>query len=160
MKKWLIIGIVSVVAIGAALVAVMVLPQKSAQQATVNESAAKEEPAPTKSDSSDVTLASGRYVAYSPQEVQNASYDTTLLFFHAPWCIECRGFEMAINDGTVPAGVQILKVDYDSSKDLRKQYGVTIQSTFVRVDSAGNKQALWVGYGKDKTVETIVQNTK
>lgn len=102
----------------------------------------------------------GRYADYSAEAVAEECYADTILFFHAPWCPECRGFEEAIKSGEVPEGAQILKVDYDSATDLRKKYEVTIQSTFVRVDSTGARVALWSGYGQDKSVDAIFENTQ
>lgn len=104
--------------------------------------------------------APGRYTDYSAAAVADECYTDTILFFHAPWCPECRGFEEAIKSGEVPEGAQILKVDYDSATDLRKQHEVTIQSTFVRVDPAGETVKLWSGYGKDKSVDAILENTQ
>ncbi|PID31262.1 hypothetical protein CR983_02035 [Candidatus Saccharibacteria bacterium] len=103
--------------------------------------------------------ADGRYVVYAPPQVGAAGYDTTLLFFHAPWCPDCQAFDAAIRDGTIPAGTQILLVDYDSYKDLRQQYGVTVQTTFVRVDSEGNKKASWIGNG-NASLDAVLENTK
>jgi len=108
----------------------------------------------------DSTLVNGRYVDYSAGLVGDNSYDLTILFFYAPWCPECRSFDQAINADNIPQNTQILKVDYDTSQDLRQQYGITIQSSFVRVDHSGNKQSLWIGYGKDKSLNSIVENTK
>lgn len=102
----------------------------------------------------------GRYADYSPEAVADECYADTILFFHAPWCVECRGFEEAIKAGEVPEGAQILKVDYDSATDLRKKHEVTIQSTFVRVDPDGERVKLWSGYGQDKSVDAILENTK
>lgn len=108
-------------------------------------------------------VAEGRFADYSEKNLQVGedcpAYSETILFFHAPWCPECRGFEKAIARDDIPAGVQILKVDYDSSTDLKKKYGVTIQSTFVSVDSDGNKLKLWSGYGKSKSVDAILEST-
>lgn len=104
--------------------------------------------------------APGRYTDYSAAAVADECYTDTILFFHAPWCPECRGFDEAIKSGEVPDGAQILKVDYDSATDLRKKHEVTIQSTFVRVDPAGETVKLWSGYGKDKSVDAILENTK
>ena len=104
--------------------------------------------------------ATGRYTDYSEAAVADGCYTDTILFFHAPWCPECRGFEEAIKSGEVPEGAQILKVDYDSETDLRKQHEVTIQSTFVRVDPAGKTVKLWSGYGQDKSVDAILENTQ
>lgn len=112
------------------------------------------------SDPSPSCEAPGRYTDYSAAAVADECYTDTILFFHAPWCPECRGFEEAIKSGEVPDGAQILKVDYDSATDLRKQHEVTIQSTFVRVDPAGERVKLWSGYGKDKSVDAILENTQ
>lgn len=102
--------------------------------------------------------APGRYTDYSDQARSDAAYQNTVLFFHAGWCPECRAYDQAIKSGAVPAGTQILKVDYDSSADLKKQHGVTLQSTFVSVDGQGNQRKKWVGYGKDKSLQTIFKN--
>ncbi|MFI5624284.1 thioredoxin family protein [Nocardioides sp. NPDC051685] len=104
--------------------------------------------------------APGRYADYSAEAAADVCYTDTILFFHAPWCPECRGFEEAIESGTVPDGAQILKVDYDSATDLRKKYEVTIQSTFVRVDATGKRIKLWSGYGQDKSVDAILEHTR
>ena len=45
----------------------------------------------------------------------------------------------------VPAGLTVVSVDYDSATDLRKQYGVTVQHTFVQVDEAGAELAKFTG---------------
>lgn len=104
--------------------------------------------------------ASGRYQQYDSALIDDAGYESTILFFYAAWCPECRSYDKAINEGSLPDGVQILRVTYDDAQDLRQKYGVTIQSTFVRVDGAGNKQTLWNGYGKDKSIDAIIENTK
>lgn len=85
-------------------------------------------------------------------------FTTTILFFYASWCPECRGFDQAIVSQNVPDGTQILRVNYDDSQSLKQQYGVTIQSTFVSVTSNGELISKWVGYGQDKSVEAILQN--
>lgn len=106
------------------------------------------------------TLAVGTYRDYEERFIADGSYASTILFFHAPWCVECRGFEKAISSGTVPEGVQILKIDYDTNQNLRQKYGVTIQSTFVRVNQDGSLAKRWSGYGKEKSVDVILDNTK
>ncbi|MFE6510977.1 thioredoxin family protein [Nocardioides sp. NPDC057767] len=111
-------------------------------------------------DPADAPACEGRYADYSAAAVAEDCYTDTILFFHAPWCPECRGFEEAIKRGEVPEGAQILKVDYDSATDLRKKYEVTIQSTFVRVDASGARVRLWSGYGQDKSVDAILENTQ
>lgn len=105
-------------------------------------------------------VAAGRYETYDNGLIDDAGYTMTVLFFYAAWCPECRAYDQAIKAGDLPNGVQILKVTYDDAQDLRQQYGVTIQSTFVRVNAGGVKQTLWNGYGKDKSIEAIIENTK
>lgn len=100
--------------------------------------------------------APGVYRAYSTDAVADPGFDTTIIFFHASWCPECRAFEQAIESSDIPDGVQILKADYDTESDLKRRYDVTIQTTFVRVDEDGDELASWVGYQKDRSVETIL----
>lgn len=88
---------------------------------------------------------SGQYVEYTPTTISHTS-GTKILFFHAPWCPQCRALEASIKASTIPANVTIIKVDYDSHQALRQQYGVTIQTTLVRVDDAGNLIEKLVAY--------------
>ncbi len=156
MKKWIIIAAVVLVFIGGLVAALMLSPRPETQKQSTAETSAvtAEEPAVA----SDLPLYVGRYELYTTEAVSATGYDKTVLFFHASWCPECRAFEQAINDSTIPAGVQILKVDYDTSVDLRQEYGVTLQSTFVSVSDDGAEVSKWVGYGKDKSVEAILEN--
>jgi thiol-disulfide isomerase/thioredoxin len=87
----------------------------------------------------------GIYKDYSKTAVENTS-GTKLLFFHAPWCPQCRAMEESITNDGLPNGVTVFKVDYDSNQALRQQYGVTIQTTFVNIDDDGNKIASYVAY--------------
>ncbi|MFE7225128.1 thioredoxin family protein [Nocardioides sp. NPDC057577] len=128
-------------------------PPDSSMSASMSASSAAETPM-------DESACAGRYVDYSETAVAEECYTDTILFFHASWCPECRAFEKAIESGTVPKKAQILKVDYDSDTDLRKKYEVTIQSTFVRVDATGERVKLWSGYGQDKSVDAILENTQ
>ena len=89
--------------------------------------------------------APGAYVDYSEDALATAS-GTKVLFFHAPWCPQCRALESDILAAGVPAGVTVLKVDYDSRQDLRQQYGVRIQTTVVALDGDGNATATFVAY--------------
>jgi thiol-disulfide isomerase/thioredoxin len=82
----------------------------------------------------------GQYVDYTEDTLANAT-GQRVLFFHAPWCPQCRAIESDINSQGVPDGYTILKVDYDSSQELRQKYGVTLQTTFVKVDENGNATA-------------------
>jgi len=83
--------------------------------------------------------------------------DDTVLFFYASWCPSCTAADTGIGAGTVPEGLTILKVDYDSEIELRKQYQVTTQHTFVQVDADGNEIKKWVG---GNSVEDIVERVQ
>jgi thiol-disulfide isomerase/thioredoxin len=90
-------------------------------------------------------VSAGAYVDYS-DEALAAAEGTRVLFFHAPWCPQCRALEADILASGVPDGVTVLKVDYDSRQDLRQQYGVTLQTTVVALDAAGGATAAFVAY--------------
>lgn len=85
---------------------------------------------------------------YSPEAVEEvATEGKALLFFHAAWCPFCRAAEedILMNYDQIPDDVTIFKVDYDTEKELRTQYSVTTQHTFVQVDADGNEVTKWVG---------------
>lgn len=90
----------------------------------------------------------GSYKDYSEAVVttEQASGNKVVLFFHANWCPFCKAADTAFkaNLKEIPAGVTILKTDYDSQTALKTKYGVTTQHTFVQVDSQGNQIAKWV----------------
>lgn len=81
----------------------------------------------------------GTYEAYTPEKLALAETGDVLLFFHATWCPICRGIESEITAdmSKLPKNLHILKVDYDTAVALRQKYGVTVQHTFVQVDSSG-----------------------
>jgi len=95
----------------------------------------------------------GQYVDYSPELVASTPGDK-LLFFHADWCSQCVSLEGDIEASGVPDGVTIFKVDYDSNQDLRQEYGVTIQTTVVKVDDNGDKIDSYVAY-EDPTLDNV-----
>lgn len=100
--------------------------------------------------------ASGVYVDYRSGIIEQTS-GTKVLFFHAPWCPQCRTLEASIKAGTIPVNTTIIKVDYDSNQALRKTYGVTLQTTLVRVDDAGALVKKFVAYD-DPSLEALIQN--
>ncbi len=99
----------------------------------------------------------GVYAAYRNGIIESTS-GTKILFFHAPWCPQCRKLEQSIKAGTIPPGVTIIKTDYDSNQALRQKYGVTIQTTLVRVNDAGKLQERYVAYDTP-TLDTVLKNT-
>jgi thiol-disulfide isomerase/thioredoxin len=95
----------------------------------------------------------GSYVDYSPELVSSTPGEK-LLFFHAPWCPQCQELDADIEESGVPDGVTVFKVDYDSNQDLREKYGVTIQTTVVKVDDQGEAVESYVAY-EEPTFENV-----
>lgn len=108
-------------------------------------SASAETPATTEPTPTTEAVAPGAYVEFSEAALSDAQ-GTRILFFHAPWCPQCRALEDDIEANGVPDGVTILKVDYDSRQDLRQRYDVRLQTTLVALDDAGDGAALFVPY--------------
>jgi thiol-disulfide isomerase/thioredoxin len=105
---------------------------------------------------STVTSTPGEYKEYDERAV-NAMDGTRLLFFHAPWCPQCRELDTSIKVGPIPENTTIFKVDYDSNQALRKKYGVTIQTTIVQVDGNGEFIKKHVAYDAP-TLESVLKN--
>jgi thiol-disulfide isomerase/thioredoxin len=61
------------------------------------------------------------------------------LFFHAGWCPTCRAMETEIL-GNLSAlnGHIMLKADYDTETELKKEYGVTVQTTVIFFNADGS----------------------
>lgn len=95
-------------------------------------------PAGESADSGEARVA-GSYVDYREGIIEE-SQGQRVLFFHAPWCPQCRSIEEGINEDGVPDGFTVIKVDYDSNQALRDKYGIKIQTSFVKVDGNGNAQ--------------------
>jgi len=98
----------------------------------------------------------GVYTEYQPGATLTSS-NQKVLFFYAPWCPQCRSIEAGIKDQGVPDGYTILKVDYDSNQELRKKYGVTLQTTFVKIDDNGNLISKYVAYD-EPTFDAVKKN--
>lgn len=61
-------------------------------------------------------------------------------FFHADWCGTCKILETQLNENSdqIPKEVTIFKVDFDKETELKKEYGILMQSMFVVFDKDGN----------------------
>lgn len=103
------------------------------------------------------TSAPATYISYSEQAFA-ADKGNRILFFHAPWCPQCRQLDTEISANiTSVNNATIYKVDYDSNIELRKKYGVTQQTTFVQTNPDGTAQNKFVAYDTP-TFETVKQN--
>jgi thiol-disulfide isomerase/thioredoxin len=99
--------------------------------------------------------AKGTYKDYS-SELLASTKGTKLLFFHASWCPQCRALDESIRTSELPDNVTIFKVDYDSNQALRAKYGVTLQTTVVKVDDNQDKLASYVAYN-EPTFQSVKQ---
>ena len=143
-------GLVIAAVIGTA---VLVFPKDSNTPAP-----AAEITSPTSNDGSSETdgQTKGSYVDYY-EGVIAATSGHKIIFFHAPWCPQCRALEADIKTGLIPGGLTIIKTDYDSMQELRQKYGVTIQTTLVKVDDQGNLIKKYVAYD-EPTLDNLVAN--
>jgi len=84
-----------------------------------------------------------RFVEYDDRAIAASSGTKRVLFFHADWCSLCVYYEGQILDQGVPSGITIIKANYDTEKELKKQYGINVQSTFVLLDENGDAVQTW-----------------
>lgn len=154
----ILLTIVIVFAIVGGIVLVSRVSNDSSTGPTISTSAGEEKEAPdqTSSQEKTSTQAISQYLDYSADQVAQ-TVGTRVLFFYAPWCPQCRKLEASIQAGSIPAGVTIFKVDYDSNQELRKKYGITIQTTLVRLDAEGNFAKKYTAYDSP-SLESVVMN--
>ncbi len=128
-------------------------PAASASATSAATSAAAAAPSPAAS-----AMPAGAYLAQADYDKDAASRAGTkvVYFFHASWCPDCRATEASLTADGVPAGLTVVKVDYDTATDLRKTYGITQQHTFVQIGPDGAQLAKWTG---TKTGEAIKAKT-
>jgi len=109
--------------------------------------------------SDDSMMKAGEYRDYDPSLLSRADSGKVVLFFHASWCPTCKVLNSALNASLsdIPEDVTILKVDYDSSTELKKKYGITYQHTLVQVDSRGNQLTKWNGGSDLNSILTKLQ---
>jgi thioredoxin 1 len=102
----------------------------------------------------------GAYLSLADYQRDASSFagDDVVLFFAASWCSTCRTTRANIEADLagIPPGLVIVVVDYDTATDVRRQYGVTVQHTFVQVDSDGTELKKWTG---SLTAQQIAEQT-
>jgi thiol-disulfide isomerase/thioredoxin len=142
-----------VVAIAAIVVSSMIMktPEQPPAAPVAAQPTPEQQPPATESKP-----APGVYAEYSEEALKTTS-GTKVIFFHAPWCPQCRELDKSIKAGSIPPDVTIFKVDYDSNQDLRKKYGVTIQTTLVKVDDTGALVKKYVAYNKPN-LQALIEN--
>jgi len=150
--------LIAVLITGIAVAGVVVLLKNPSTNTSVNTPTQNVNPANSQPETSNAnSTANTNAVVGSATYINLTSLDNArtlaaggrdvVLYFHAPWCPICRPLDASINANlnALPADLTIIKVDYDTSTDLKRQYGVTYQHTFVQIDGQGNKLKLWSG---------------
>ena len=92
------------------------------------------------------------YLEYSDGIIESLSWDI-VLFFHADWCPTCRAAEKNFTESGIPAWLHIVKVDFDTETELRVQYNVLTQTTFVHIKQDGTLIKRWIWW---ITVDDII----
>jgi thiol-disulfide isomerase/thioredoxin len=110
---------------------------------------------------SEEMASSGGYITLADYQAGKDMYDSAgnvVLFFNATWCPTCQETvkNLEADPEAIPAGLTVVSVDFDTADDLKKQYGITTQHTFVQVDADGNELAKWTG---SSTAEDIAGQT-
>ena len=142
-KKSLIFTAALIIVIAASMAFVLIKKDSSPTQ-TIQAPTVSETPSPSEQPPASTPI-KGTYVSYTT-EAFAATPGTRILFFHAPWCPQCRMLDDSIKAAIIPDNTTIFKIDYDTNQALRAKYGVTLQTTFVKVDSSGNKIASFTAY--------------
>ena len=103
----------------------------------------------------DEEMSDGEAMAEEGAWIDQAAYDAdpakyhaagdVVLFFNASWCPTCQATVKNLDADGTPAGLTVVSVDFDNADDLRQQYGVTVQHTFVQVDESGTELAKFTG---------------
>jgi len=158
-KRYLIFGLLALVLL-IGLSAAYLYARESANQQNAAEMERRDKIAtqPTKTlEDAPSTHSKGQYVTYSPDIITNTP-GTKILFFHAPWCPQCRMLDADITKTELPDNLTIIKVDYDSNQALRQEYGVTLQTTLVMVDDDGKLIKKYVAYNEPSYDVAIKEN--
>lgn len=94
------------------------------------------------------------YTPYTAAAVDSAlvAGKKVVLFFHAQRCPTCRRADKDLtnNVAELPWDVVVFKVNYDEEKELKQQYGVTSQHTFVEIDATKTMIAKMQGGSVDE----------
>lgn len=153
MKKPVVIAVVVIVAILAIGAIILFAPKKDQY---TSQPASDKSTTSTSQSTNTASTQPGKYVDYTDNIIASTP-GTKILFFHAPWCPQCKALDASIKSGKIPDGVTIIKVDYDSSQQLKQKYGVTIQTTLVSVDDAGELIKKFVAYSTPN-LEALIKN--
>lgn len=99
------------------------------------------------------------YVDYSDSRlsISQNSGKSVLFFAATSWCTTCSRLDQEIKSraNEIPAGVTILKVDYDRDDAMKQKYGIVVQHTLVILGNEGSELARWAGGDFDDILKKI-----
>lgn len=89
----------------------------------------------------------GSFISYADYQADTEKYamGDVVLFFNATWCPTCQEANGNLESASIPEGLTVVSVDYDTSTDLKQKYGITTQHTFVQVDPDGKELTKFTG---------------
>jgi len=154
--SYLVIGVVLLVLIGGG-VFMLNNPSPSATENRI-----VTQPSTIQNEAENPSL-SQRYIDYSEVNLVKATDNDgkAVLFFAAlAWCPSCQASDKDIqaNFDKIPSDVTILRVNYDTAKELKQKYAITMQDTFVQIDSNGKEVTRWNSGGQG--VQALLANAK
>lgn len=153
-KKIIIICILILVLAGFGYV--FLVKNDTVQQSNVSSTSVNNSVVQPSNVSNTETVNSGKYIEYD-SDLVNKTTGRRVLFFHAPWCSQCRELDSSLKNGQIPDGVTIFKTDYDSNQKLRQRYGVTLQTTLVLLDDKGDLLKKYVSY-EEPNLQAVIKN--
>ena len=109
------------------------------------------------------TMGSGGWVHFTTLEDARmaAANGTALLFFNATWCPTCRSAIADIASRPDELGdITVILIDYDTEKELKRQYNVTSQHTYVQIDESGKALSIWYGGGVDHILYKLTETER
>ena len=106
---------------------------------------------------------STRYIDYSSDNLAKATANNgkAVIWFAAlAWCPSCQAADrdFKAHFDKVPKDVTIMKINYDTAKELKQKYAITIQDTFIQIDSKGSEIVRWNSGGQG--TDALLANLK
>lgn len=114
---------------------------------------------PSDAMTGDAMAAPARFVTWEDYEASRSSFadSKVVLFFNAKWCPACKAIvgDLTADPNRIPEGTTVVSVDYDDHTDLRQQYKVTTQHTFVAVDDKQQEIRKWSSTSTDALLKEL-----
>ncbi|MBI4067324.1 thioredoxin family protein [Candidatus Gottesmanbacteria bacterium] len=156
----LVLGIVAVLLVGGGVV---YFNSQSIPKDWTDGSFVKEEAMTKDGGTGTGSSLASQYLDYSSESLKKASENNgrVVLWFAAlAWCPSCQAADkdFKANFDKVPKDITILKVNYDTAKDLKQKYAITVQDTFVQVDNQGKEITRWNSGGQG--IKALLANAK